>query len=137
MKVDKFKVGDKVWYLNKGWGNVVNDRYIKSHPIIVEFKNGDMMAFTGDGKCNNTDKNGALFFEEITIPKSAYIRPKWRAEKDREHYYYVSSYGSVGKDTDYRRNADNKRFEVGNYFKTEEEAKESKFYKVFLSGCEQ
>ena len=53
---------------------------------------------------------------------------------EKSFYYFVSSYGTIGKSTHNKKTFvgdDEKRWEVGNYFQTEEEAKESKFYKVF------
>ena len=49
-------------------------------------------------------------------------------------YYFVSCYGTIGKVANNEntfKGDDKKRFEVGNFFETEKEAKESKFYKVF------
>jgi hypothetical protein len=61
---------------------------------------------------------------------STFKLPHWRAERHNE-YFYVTSYGVVSKAVDYYGFRDSFRCNVGNYFKTKEEAEESKFYKVF------
>lgn len=53
---------------------------------------------------------------------------------EKSFYFFVSSYGTVGQSTHKKKTYygdDEKRWDVGNYFETEEEAKQSKFYKVF------
>lgn len=55
---------------------------------------------------------------------------KWRAEPGK-HYIYVNDIGFVDYTEESLTNSDDRRYEPGNYFKTAEEAKQSKFYKVF------
>ena len=59
--------------------------------------------------------------------------PRWRAEKNGE-FYTVSSTGYVESEGEYKNPLCDAWWEAGNYFKTEEEAKASKFYKVFHNG---
>lgn len=47
--------------------------------------------------------------------------PRWRAEYD-EKYYFVSERGEACCSSDIREALDNGRFNLGNYFKTREEA---------------
>lgn len=57
--------------------------------------------------------------EKKEITKSG---KRWRGAKDRFYWYIESDckvYGEYEKDDDY----DNARYEIGNYFRTEEEAK--------------
>lgn len=49
---------------------------------------------------------------------------RWRAE-DRYRYFYIDSCIKVGSSADFRYTEDEERWEVGNYFKTEEEAEEA------------
>lgn len=61
------------------------------------------------------------------------IEERWRAERGR-CYYYIDSECTAFGTYDYRCNEDNKRYELGNYFRTEEEAEEKakklkEFYK--------
>lgn len=53
--------------------------------------------------------------EKYGIPK------RWRAD-DGEIYYYIDSYQRILDKTDLRHSYDDMRYEMGNYFKTEEEA---------------
>ena len=105
---------------------------IGSYPVRVEFfyVNSTLtIGYTQDGKYTEEGLR-TLFFEEIPIPESAYKKPKWRAEKGC-NYFYVMSDGNINITFDDRTECNDLCFKHGNYFKTEEEAKESKFYKVF------
>jgi len=46
---------------------------------------------------------------------------RWRAD-DGERYYYIDSYQRILDNTDLRHSYDDMRYELGNYFKTKEEA---------------
>ena len=65
-----------------------------------------------------------------TVTSLELKRPKWRAEPERK-YYFVESTGVVISGYEYGNINAEERFQVGNYFKSEKEAKESKFYEVF------
>jgi hypothetical protein len=56
--------------------------------------------------------------------------PRWRAEKGGK-YFYVCSLDGISYENDDYGYSDNRNYNSGNYFRTEEEAKNSKFYKVF------
>lgn len=49
------------------------------------------------------------------------IPKRWRAEKEKE-YFFVTGTNEITTDEEYYNEADNARYELGNYFKTEEEA---------------
>jgi hypothetical protein len=55
---------------------------------------------------------------------------RWRAERFW-CYFRVTSYGEIVNAVDYYHYNDDHRYSIGNYFKTEEEAKNSKIYKAF------
>lgn len=73
--------------------------------------------------------NGKEYEVEITeeqvkeIEKPKYKR--WRAEKGEE-YYFLSDLGEILSAIDCRDKSDNFLYDIGNYFKTEEEAEEYK-----------
>lgn len=133
-KRSNFEVGDKVWSLVSGWGKVVAISRFKytSYPVNVAFDKGKnyIEFFTKDGKSHVKDINQTIFFEELEIPESALVKPKWRA-KSGCLYFYVDSDGTIERAVEDSNGIDSGRFEQGNYFQTEKEAKESKFYKVF------
>ena len=56
-----------------------------------------------------------LINEKYGIPK------RWRAEK-KGSYFYVADKGCISDTWEDFDSADNKRYKLGNYFKTEEEA---------------
>jgi len=58
------KVGDKVWYVAKGWGKIkLVDGYNCQYPIIVAFNN-NTESFTFEGKNWISDEYPTLFWEE-------------------------------------------------------------------------
>ena len=58
-------------------------------------------------------------------------KKRWRANNELRYYCYVENNGDIFTIEDYQDYLDNSRYEKGNYFRTKEEAKASKFYKVF------
>ncbi|MGL5014450.1 MAG: hypothetical protein ACRC6V_09210 [Bacteroidales bacterium] len=123
-----FKVGDKVWSISYGWGEIVGIDHNSSYMLKVQFDD-EYITYTDDGKQyygNNRD----LFFKEIPIPMEALERPRWRAEK-YDSYFVVTRNGGILEISEQGYQIDDEQYECGNYFQTEEEAKESKFYKVF------
>ena len=131
MKKDEFKVGDTVYCVIFGKGKIIDKTYniYNAYPLKVEFENRIKYSYTQDGKSTATS-NRTLFFEEIKIPESASKRPRWRAEYP-DPYYFIAGTGLVTLQKELGFFENEVHFETGNYFKTEEEAKESKFYKVF------
>lgn len=74
-----FKIGQRVWDIRYGWGEVVEDQdgifdnnlYI----VCVKFeKRGQTEGYTKDGR-HYEDENRSLFFKEIVIPEDAVIPP--------------------------------------------------------------
>jgi hypothetical protein len=66
MRIDDFKVGDRVWCLVYGWGKITQIDYSEDYPITVKFDNFSVTYYTVDGKLSDSTKNRSLFFEEIT-----------------------------------------------------------------------
>jgi len=90
--MDEFKVGDKVWSVELGWGvvaDIVEDD--RSYQIFVTFDDKREETFTKNG-CRHDYYERTLFFEEILIPESALKRP-WEPEKGE--WIAVSYTGSV------------------------------------------
>lgn len=70
-KFDNAKVGDRVWYIIEGWGEV--ERVIKNVGIRVRFKVSETVevsnVFTFDGKRYQlNDKYPMLFWNEVKLP---------------------------------------------------------------------
>lgn len=136
MKKDEFKVGDTVYCTMYGEGFIEHIDENGDYPVSVAFKNGAIKSYTKHGRFY-AEVNRTLFFEEIPIPESAYVRPKWRAEKGGK-YFLINSTGDIYNTTDNYYEINGLHFKTGNYFKSEEVAKQSKFYKVFheVRECE-
>lgn len=126
-----FRKGDKIYSVEFGWGYVTDVRVGSfNYPLEVLFEKRTIY-YTLDGRRSTlSDCMGTLFFQEIPIPKEALERPRWRARINHT-YYYINSDGNIASDIDNGLYLDDARFKVGNYFKTSEEARQSKFYKVF------
>lgn len=60
------------------------------------------------------------------------IKKRWRAENGGCYYYIHSSCSLTIFALDHRFTDDNNRYEAGNYFRTEKEAKE---YKEYMKKC--
>ena len=130
MKADEFKVGDEVYCFFNKKGKCIRIEYDRrTYPVIIRFETGKVLSYTSSGKC---EINGVrtLFFEEIIIPESAYKRPRWRAESGGE-YFLVGSSGDIYSTRDNYYEIDDLHFKTKNYFVSKQEARESKFYKVF------
>ena len=133
--LEEVEVGDKVWSINYGYGKVIEIEGIASEfPISVEFDSVSNWAksHTSDGKEYRGCKEPSLFFEmpEFYKNKQYPKKPRWRANKD-ETYYYVTSDGCTNDSYDTRSDTDNRRFKVWNYFKSSEDAQESKIFKAY------
>lgn len=78
-----------------------------------------------------TEEEKQLLFDKMkeqglqwNAEKKRVEKMRWRAE-DRYRYFYIDSCIKVGSSADFRCIEDNERWEVGNYFQTEEEAEEA------------
>lgn len=130
MKADEFKVGDTVYCIIHGKGIICQISGSIDYPVLVKFSDGELKrCYTQDGRYVK-EGGRALFFEEIIIPESAYKRPRWRA-KSGDIYCHICGTGLIMHSAEYNTLENDAHFNTGNYFKTEEQAKESKFYKVF------
>ena len=94
------KVGDKVWDIRFGWGEITEIRKKDGYPITVEFYDDDNVIvdiYTLDGKCTaDSDKNPILFWNKFEIPNEAYKKaspaleidtPLWVRKKGNTRWY--------------------------------------------------
>jgi hypothetical protein len=70
-----FKVGDKVFHLQHGWGEVTIIDTEESYPITVCFNNNEMYRFTKEGRVNSWEKTPTLSFTEYTLQGFTQERP--------------------------------------------------------------
>ena len=66
MKEQIFKVGDRVFDINYGWGVVeeLHQDEERSYPLIVRFSGFEALYYTRDGKSNTSDSHPILSFTE-------------------------------------------------------------------------
>ncbi|MGL4998104.1 MAG: hypothetical protein ACRC5T_03980 [Cetobacterium sp.] len=129
-----FKVGDRVFDLRFGWGEVKEINEDTTYSVKVKFKLVSYkIAYTEQGKYINSDFYRSLFFEKIEVPANATTKSKFRADFGGR-YYSVNHYGVIERSIERGYKTDSRLVEIGNYFKTVEEVKESKFYKAFHDG---
>lgn len=69
-----FKLGQKVWNMQHGWGVVKDTNLSADYPICVEYNTGDCVSYTEYG-VEFENENRTLFFKEIPIPEDALIPP--------------------------------------------------------------
>lgn len=80
--------------------------------------------------CNQEEKE--LIVEKVKAINEKYgIKKRWRAGNE-ESYYLIFTDFSVERDKEYYTVTDNKRYEVGNYLKSKEEAEE---YAKYIKKC--
>lgn len=75
MEKQIFKVGDKVFDIRHGWGEVINVNHVLTYPIIVEYKDIET-SYTTDGKIYTWELQPTLSFTEYTLQGFSQERPK-------------------------------------------------------------
>jgi hypothetical protein len=104
------------------------------YPITVIDENGNEQYFNKEGKLFNfKDAECILFPSKDNRDWSTFKLSKWRAKRGTK-YCYISNIGKVMYEPDGRCDFDNELYAAGNYFRTEEDAKNSKIYKAFHEG---
>lgn len=129
-----FKIKDRVYDLKYGWGRVIIIYYDTTYPISVRFDNDEKESYTLNGCPTTIGTNRTLFFAESkfeNLDEMVGRKEEWKP-KEGELFYHVSGCGEVNNQAFY----DNDRFKhkymkYGNCFESEEDARDSKFYKVF------
>jgi hypothetical protein len=72
-----FKVGNKVFHIEYGWGEVVRTNGSLNFPISVRFTDGgeNIFSFTNDGRATTESKTSLLSFTEYTLQGFSQERP--------------------------------------------------------------
>lgn len=65
------KVGDKVWSIERGWGEILSLTEGVIYPLAVGFPNENPLSFTLGGKRLLTQKYQTLFWDEVKIDAPA------------------------------------------------------------------
>lgn len=61
------KIGDKVWCMRSGWGEICGIHLKDKYSISVYFPNAEYKRYTSDGFYNEDDATRSLFWDEVTI----------------------------------------------------------------------
>ena len=61
------KVGDKVWDVRRGWGEITNTKYIHDYPIEVIFPDSEYVTYSIEGKELLDDINPSIYWDELRI----------------------------------------------------------------------
>ncbi len=101
------EVGDRVWHIGYGWGQVVRIDEYSDYPLVCKFAIGTY-SYTFDGKYHVTEVAPSLFWNEFKIPEEAYKKPLpklevdakvivWNDGKQDKHNRYFSHFSASGK----------------------------------------
>ena len=74
------KVGDRVWCIHSGWGEIRGTQWTDRYPISVYFPNGEFKTYTVDGLYTVDDITQTLFWDEVVI--QAPVKPMPDLEVD-------------------------------------------------------
>jgi hypothetical protein len=73
------KVGDRVWSMKWGWGDIRKINYEYSTVDYQSFKNNLLYKFNWDGRENSEDTSPTLFWDEVKIVPPP--KPKSKVKK--------------------------------------------------------
>lgn len=95
---EEVKVGDKVWHVRYGWGEVsgLDDDEDTNYPILVHWADRDEW-FTEGGKLCDADRDPTLFWQPIKRPKKPPQREKvwqWVCKTGNKYWLTHSYYSS-------------------------------------------
>lgn len=123
-----FEEKDKIFDIVFGAGEV---NRIDGDNVIVHFTCSDLEYEYDQRGCMTECARRTLYFKpfDFVIPEEATIKPKWRAEQNKS-YFLVNSFGDVEQTTELGNTTDDRRFLKRNYFRNENDARNSKIYKV-------
>lgn len=101
------KVGDKVWCMRFGWGEIRNTEASTAYPIAVYFPEDEFETYTAGGLYDEDDITQSIFWDEVVI--EAPVKPipvlqvdtkvlVWNDDDDNvKHRCYFSHFGVDGK----------------------------------------
>lgn len=82
------KVGDRVWCMRHGWGEVRETGWSARYPIYVCFPNDEFKTYTAGGLYDEDDVTRSLFWDEVVI--EAPVKPLPDLEVDTKVLVWVN-----------------------------------------------
>lgn len=100
------KVGDRVWCMRTGWGEIREISWTANYPIYVCFPSGEFATYTSGGLHDECDVSQTLFWDEVVIEAPAKPMPvlqvdakvyAWNGgnEKYKRHFSHYGFNGSI------------------------------------------
>lgn len=86
----KARVGDRVWSIQSGWGEITSISGKRTRPIRVKFRL-DYEDYYKNGKTSSIDEYPSLFWTEIPIPPEALTPPKRTRKETRWFFIWYSN----------------------------------------------
>lgn len=71
MTFETAKIGDRVWSLTKGWGEIIRIDYDSVYPLSVKYDSGGIVTFTFGGYLFIDGAIQSLFWDEVVIEAPA------------------------------------------------------------------
>lgn len=100
------KVGDRVWCIHSGWGEIRGTQWTDRYPISVYFPNEEFKTYTVDGLYTVDDITQSLFWDEVVIVAPVKPAPELEVDakvlvwvspehKHRRHFSHFASNGDI------------------------------------------
>ena len=100
------KVGDRVWCIRRGGGEILETGCSDDYPIYVSFEGGDSATYTICGLFSNNDVTRSLFWDEVVIVAPVKPIPELEVDakvlvwvspehKHRRHFSHFSNNGDI------------------------------------------
>lgn len=100
------KVGDRVWCMRSGWGEIRSISSSKSYPLAVYFTNEEYKTYTTEGLHDEEDLSRTLFWDEVVIKAPVKPMPVFQVDtkvivwdsstpKTKRYFSHFSSSGEM------------------------------------------
>ena len=112
---------------------------VKSLHFIEYNKEDNLFYVLGDREKKDNDfilvndESKKIIEDEVRLINEKYgIKKRWRGKDGEKYYFITSSRFNIENDYEYGYSSDDVRYELGNYFRTEEEAEK---FSEYLKQC--
>lgn len=120
------RVGDKVWSIERGWGEILSLTEGVIYPVEVGFPNEFPLSYTLGGKLLITHEHRTLFWSEIVIDAPAKPTPALQVDakilvwdvpevKHNRHFSHFDAHGFIHTFTDGKTSFTSRATEVSKW----------------------